>query len=600
MRVEADTTPTLVVIGGASLDVLHFAGRIERSAGGAGLYTSLAAHRAGARVTMLGPRPSPVPAELREAIERLDWRGPIVPPEELPSFEIAHHGGGVSEMRQVIWRSESRLSIASLPGDLPAGWVYCIPLADPALQLEFVQHFHDQGRIVACGTFSCAIAEQPEVVRKTLEIADVFFCNEKEAVLLFGSLGAARTGTGKQLFITRSAAGARVVQGEHVTDVPGVPVDELDPTGAGDTFCGTVLAGLLQGLHPIRSAQAAVAAAAEMVTRVGPIALLQAPPPPSPASDPRVSIDRERLVIVASVLAGLDEVEPFDFVGRHFPEPGHPQALDFFFSATLQQFGFWSTRDGSYAEPMRALLAGERLKGSDFLWAAYRRWLEEDPGGLTPRSQAALDPQVFDHRLRDDAGGNPLPAAALHLQQAQTYGADMVDLGWTPGSLIANAAADSRPLLKFLMLLDRIGGYKEDGLRKKSVLLAAILRARPECFLDWPDQEELPPIIDYHLQRSCLRIGLIRLVDAHLARRIEQRQVIDEASESAIRAACFEVLELLREQSGKSMAALDWFFFQNRSRCPEMSEPACEVCPVVSVCARHTHLFQPVLRTTFY
>ncbi|TFG52461.1 MAG: hypothetical protein E4H37_05885, partial [Gemmatimonadales bacterium] len=75
-------TKTLLVIGGASLDILHFRGRTARSAGGAGLYTSLAAHRAGVRVTMVGPRPDPMPRELAPAAERIRWIGPQVTPEE--------------------------------------------------------------------------------------------------------------------------------------------------------------------------------------------------------------------------------------------------------------------------------------------------------------------------------------------------------------------------------------------------------------------------------------------------------------------------------------------------------------------------------------
>ncbi len=98
---------SLVVIGGASLDVLHFRGRTERSAGGAGLYTALAARRAGARVTMVGPRPHPMPEELATAAERLDWRGSEVTPERLPSFEIAHLGDGNNELRKAFWRAEA-------------------------------------------------------------------------------------------------------------------------------------------------------------------------------------------------------------------------------------------------------------------------------------------------------------------------------------------------------------------------------------------------------------------------------------------------------------------------------------------------------------
>jgi hypothetical protein len=43
-----------------------------------------------------------------------------------------------------------------------------------------------------------------------------------------------------------------------------------------------------------------------------------------------------------------------------------------------------------------------------------------------------------------------------------------------------------------------------------------------------------------------------------------------------------------------------YFFFTNRTRCPEMTDPQCPVCPVQDVCARRTSLFQPVFRTEAY
>jgi len=52
--------------------------------------------------------------------------------------------------------------------------------------------------------------------------------------------------------------------------------------------------------------------------------------------------------------------------------------------------------------------------------------------------------------------------------------------------------------------------------------------------------------------------------------------------------------------SGRSMGAVDWFFFGARQRCPEMAEPDCEPCAVNPVCAHRKELFQPVMRTTFY
>ncbi len=603
---------SLLVIGGASLDVLHFRGRTVRSAGGAGLYTALAAKRAGTRVTMVGPRPAPMPEELAAAAELVDWRGPEVPPERLPSFEIAHLGGGRTELRDASWRAEAELSVAALPAGLPAGIVYCIGLTDPRPQLELVRHFKALGRLTACGTYGGGVRAAPEVVRETFAAADVFFCNRSEATALFGGLDSARTAAGKLLFITMSAGGARVIQGEHATEVPAVPVEELDPTGAGDAFCGTVLALLGRGVHPVTAARRGVAAAAEMVTEVGPAALLR--PPGTPRPEDRVGVDDGAVRRVAAAVGSLPEVAPFAFTGGSFPRPGHPGALDYFFAATLQQFGFWTAAAGRYSRPYIAPIDGHRLKGSDYLWAAYRRWLEDDPEGLTPEGQRRLEAASLAHRLRPDASGSSsreadgrselpageLPAGELRLRQARAYGRDLDELGWSPAQIVERANSRRRPLSAFLGRLDRVAGYKEDPLRKKSVLLALILRQRPEGFLRFGDGESVPPVVDYHVQRGCLRMGLVRVEDTALRQRLIDRKLLGGEDEWAVRAACFKAMTALQRASGRSMGAVDWFFFQSRRRCPEMTEPACRRCPVDAVCAHETALFQPVRRTTFY
>jgi sugar/nucleoside kinase (ribokinase family) len=58
-------------------------------------------------------------------------------------------------------------------------------------------------------------------------------------------------------------------RGEEVVRVPIVPIDVVDPTGAGDSFNAGLLAGLARGLSPVDAARAAVIVAAEAVTAVG-------------------------------------------------------------------------------------------------------------------------------------------------------------------------------------------------------------------------------------------------------------------------------------------------------------------------------------------
>jgi hypothetical protein len=193
-----------------------------------------------------------------------------------------------------------------------------------------------------------------------------------------------------------------------------------------------------------------------------------------------------------------------------------------------------------------------------------------------------------------------MPALDLHLAQARQYGHDMLALNLTPQIILDQAQESATPLKTFFEILDHIGGYKEDPLRKKSGLLAFILNQRPEKFLSLGEEEEVTPVIDYHEMRACLRIGLVEIQDQKLRGKVIRRQVILPADEEAIRYASYEAIAHIASLSGKSMGAVDWFFFNSRKRCPEMTVPDCQLCQVDSICAHKIDLFQPVLRTTFY
>jgi hypothetical protein len=88
--------------------------------------------------------------------------------------------------------------------------------------------------------------------------------------------------------------------------------------------------------------------------------------------------------------------------------------------------------------------------------------------------------------------------------------------------------------------------------------------------------------------------------DPELHAALVARRVIAADEEAAVRRATFDAVQLLAEESGRPMGAVDWFLFQMRHRCPEMSVPDCAVCPASPVCERRVELFQPVFRTTAY
>ena len=592
----------LLVIGGASFDVLHLEDRTVDSVGGVGMYTALAARRCGAQVAMFSLRPDPCPEPLKPLAGCLtEWLGPVVSPAQLPQFEISYRGGK-TEYLKVSMGAEPMLSHMMLPADLSQyDLVHVTQKADVSAQLSFVQACRKRGaKQISAGTYPGDVEKQPQLVRTVMEQSDYFFMNDLEAEALFGSLESANTIPGKVLFVTLGAQGACIIQGETRTLIPAVPATVLDPTGAGDTFCGTTLAYLLQKKHPIMAAGHAVSLAAEMIGQVGPAALLSDNPPPEAALDARVRVDDGQVRKVAEWISTLSEVSPFPFVGPEYPPVGHPKALDYFFAATLQQFSFWSEQNNRYYRPLIAQIDGVERKGSDYLWYAFRRRVESDAEFCSPERQANLSREELLEVFRADDGDDPMPALDLHLEMAHQYGRDMLAHQLTPQAVLQKALASPQTFPAFMVLLDPIGGYKEDPLRKKSALLAMILNQRPETFLPLPNDEKVTPVIDYHLMRSCLRVGLIDVLDDELADRLSSRLIVSAAEEWSVRYASYRAMDQLVAQSGKDMGVVDWFFFNARQRCPEMSEPDCRICQLDPLCAHRKEMFQPVLRTSFY
>ena len=594
----------LLAIGVASVDRLHLQDRTVESAGGAGLYTAMAARRCGTQVSLFGPRPEPCPVPLKPATTRLtEWLGPVVTPEQLPRFEISYPQGR-TEYHQASVGAEAMGSPAMLPADLSQyDHVHvCALAANADLQLSFVRACQQRGAVqVSAGTSPTAVAESPQAVRAMMEQCDYFFLNGREATAVFGSPEAACTEPGKVLYITLGAEGARVIQGGITTLVPAIRATVLDPTGAGDTFCGAVLASLLQKQHPIMAARRGAALAAEMIGQVGPEALLSEEPPPEAQLDPRVRIDEGQVRRVARVISTLAEAPSYAWIAPTLPPVGHPKTLDYFFAATLQQFSFWTVQDNRYHLPLIAPIGGEERKGSDYLWDAITRQLERDPEFCSPERQANLSREELLEVFRADDGQDPMPALDLHLEQARQYGRDMLALGLTPQALVDQALAATQPLQTFLLMLDKVGGYKEDPLRKKSALLALGLNNRPEGFFPLRDDERIAPIMDYHIQRLFLRTGLVEVLDEELRANLANRQVVSSAGEWAVRYPAYLAYDLLLSLSGKSSGALNGLTFSTaRQRCPEMTEPQCQSCILDPVCAHHKAYFQPVLRTTFY
>jgi len=84
--------------------------------------------------------------------------------------------------------------------------------------------------------------------------ATAVFANDREAEVLTGRTGVEAARSLGERFrlaaVKRGPAGAVMVLDGTCLDAPGEPVDEVDPTGAGDAFDGVLLGALARGVEP--------------------------------------------------------------------------------------------------------------------------------------------------------------------------------------------------------------------------------------------------------------------------------------------------------------------------------------------------------------
>src|SRR5262249_50947268 len=123
-------------------------------------------------------------------------------------------------------------------------------------------------------------APAAQLPNELLELTDICVPNETELELLAGQpatgfdeiAGAARTIVRRgppTVLVTLSDRGVLVVTAYRSEHVPAVPVEAVDPTGAGDAFIGALAVCVAEDRKLVEAARWACAAAALSVTRMG-------------------------------------------------------------------------------------------------------------------------------------------------------------------------------------------------------------------------------------------------------------------------------------------------------------------------------------------
>lgn len=243
--------------------------------GGKGLNQSVALARAGAQVRhigMIGRDGGPLRALLRDAGANTESLAEsagdsghaiiqVVPSGQNAIIVCPGANGEITERHIRAALEPLRSGDIFLTQNETAGVAFALKAA------------HEKGARVALNPSPVT----PALYDYPLALVDIFILNEVEGAQLAGREGTfrellsalTRRFPGAAVVLTVGSDGAYYAKGDTVLYQPALPVQAVDTTAAGDTFCGFFLAALARGLDEHEALRRAARAAAIVVGRRG-------------------------------------------------------------------------------------------------------------------------------------------------------------------------------------------------------------------------------------------------------------------------------------------------------------------------------------------
>jgi len=225
---------------------------------------------------------------------------------------------------------------------------------------------------------------------------------------------------------------------------------------------------------------------------------------------------------------------------------------------------------------LEGTLNGVWYRGWDYLIRAALRAEKQTPDYFAARRMAQFTTADL-QRLFSDAG-DPATSTLDRLDErlAQLHDCAHELLAGYDGEAMgihAAAGGQARGPGGLYERLAHLAAYA-DPVEKKSTLLLAFLHQAGI----WPlaDPEHITMAVDYHAMRVALRSGIVAVEDPVLAQVLRERVPVDDAINTAVRAAVRAACAELARQSGHGIYELDriiWLL--GRSCCFYDHEPIC-------------------------
>ena len=266
----------LVVLGHVSIDTIVFPdGRRVDMPGGAAAAVATSAALAGAKVGLVTKIGEDFPRMWLEKLARyVDVRGVQILPGKTIHIWVIYREDGSVESPVEIGVAE-RMGETPIPEDYLGAKIFHIAPIPPEEQLKALNRL--EGKMISLDfnpTYYGTYLRRPELVRELVSRSHVVFPNEREAKLITGLKDARKAAEelyswGAELVvITRGERGVLVYDGNY-HEFPALPVEVVDPTGAGDAFAGGFLAGLVGGKKLEECAKLGLERAREVLKKWG-------------------------------------------------------------------------------------------------------------------------------------------------------------------------------------------------------------------------------------------------------------------------------------------------------------------------------------------
>jgi sugar/nucleoside kinase (ribokinase family) len=168
--------------------------------------------------------------------------------------------------------STSEFEVLTKVKHLPASrWVH-VPGLEEAYRLQqpLAQARRDGARISVSASWSPHRLGQ--LAEHKSPAWDLLVLNEKEALAACGDVATAPQRlavAADSVLVTLAANGVRGVLGGTTLRIPALAAQVFDPTGAGDAFCGGLIAGMLRGITPKAAVQLGTRAASRVLAQTG-------------------------------------------------------------------------------------------------------------------------------------------------------------------------------------------------------------------------------------------------------------------------------------------------------------------------------------------